>query len=144
GTRVTASAPASGPGTGHAPNPPSARALAYGPGTTFTARATPAAAIRIRTNSATCACCTALESALRTALVKKPCEGTSLGPPRTGRLITVTDVGLRLLREVFGLDQFRPGQAPVVTAQLAARDVLPVARTGPGKTISSCFPELPP
>jgi len=54
----------------------------------------------------------------------------------------VTDVGLRLLREVFGLDQFRPGQAPVVTAQLAGRDVLAVAPTGSGKSISYWVPAV--
>jgi len=54
----------------------------------------------------------------------------------------VTDVGLRLLREVFGLDQFRPGQAPVVAAQLAGRDVLAVAPTGSGKSISYWVPAV--
>ena len=54
----------------------------------------------------------------------------------------MTDVGLRLLREVFGLDQFRPGQAPVVAAQLTGRDVLAVAPTGSGKSISYWVPAV--
>src|SRR5262249_2755149 len=51
-------------------------------------------------------------------------------------------VGLRLLREVFGLDEFRPGQSPVVQAQLAGRDVLAVAPTGSGKSISYWVPAV--
>jgi len=33
----------------------------------------------------------------------------------------------QVLRQVFGLDAFRPGQADVVSAMLAGRDVLSVA-----------------
>ena len=54
----------------------------------------------------------------------------------------MTDVGLRLLREVFGLEEFRPGQATVVEAQLAGRDVLAVAPTGSGKSISYWVPAI--
>ena len=73
---------------------------------------------------------------------QKPCEETSLGATRNGTLVAVTDVGLRLLREVFGLEDFRPGQAPVVEAQLAGRDVLAVAPTGSGKSISYWIPAM--
>ena len=73
---------------------------------------------------------------------QKPCEETSLGATRNGTLVAVTDVGLRLLREVFGLEDFRPGQAPVVEAQLAGRDVLAVAPTGSGKSISYWIPAI--
>jgi ATP-dependent DNA helicase RecQ len=52
------------------------------------------------------------------------------------------DAGLRVLREVFGLRDFRPGQAPVVEAQLAGRDVLAVAPTGSGKSISYWVPAV--
>jgi ATP-dependent DNA helicase RecQ len=52
------------------------------------------------------------------------------------------DAGLRVLREVFGLEDFRPGQAPVVEAQLAGRDVLAVAPTGSGKSISYWVPAV--
>src|SRR2546423_1222076 len=41
----------------------------------------------------------------------------------------------RVLREVFGLHEFRPGQGEVVEAMLAGRDVLSVAPTGSGKSI---------
>jgi len=48
----------------------------------------------------------------------------------------------RVLREVFGLDAFRPGQAEVVAAMLAGRDVLSVAPTGSGKSISYWVPAV--
>jgi ATP-dependent DNA helicase RecQ len=47
-----------------------------------------------------------------------------------------------VLREVFGLDEFRPGQAEVVAAMLAGRDVLSVAPTGSGKSISYWVPAV--
>ncbi len=46
------------------------------------------------------------------------------------------------LREVFGLHAFRPGQAEVVTAMLEGRDVLSVAPTGSGKSISYWVPAV--
>jgi ATP-dependent DNA helicase RecQ len=48
----------------------------------------------------------------------------------------------RALREVFGLDAFRPGQADVVAAMLDGRDVLSVAPTGSGKSISYWVPAV--
>ena len=48
----------------------------------------------------------------------------------------------RALREVFGLEAFRPGQADVVEAMLAGRDVLSVAPTGSGKSISYWVPAV--
>jgi ATP-dependent DNA helicase RecQ len=48
----------------------------------------------------------------------------------------------RVLREVFGLDDFRPGQAEVVEAMLGGRDVLSVAPTGSGKSISYWVPAV--
>jgi len=48
----------------------------------------------------------------------------------------------RTLREVFGLDAFRPGQSDVVSAMLAGRDVLSVAPTGSGKSISYWVPAV--
>ena len=47
-----------------------------------------------------------------------------------------------MLRDVFGLDSFRPGQADVVAAMLAGRDVLSVAPTGSGKSISYWVPAV--
>jgi len=47
-----------------------------------------------------------------------------------------------VLRDVFGLDEFRPGQAEVVEAMLAGRDVLSVAPTGSGKSISYWVPAV--
>jgi ATP-dependent DNA helicase RecQ len=54
----------------------------------------------------------------------------------------VIDRAERVLREVFGLDEFRPGQAEVVAAMLAERDVLSVAPTGSGKSISYWVPAV--
>src|SRR5690349_10608416 len=48
----------------------------------------------------------------------------------------------RALKEVFGLDAFRPGQSDVVAAMLAGRDVLSVAPTGSGKSISYWVPAV--
>src|SRR5437762_13047608 len=48
----------------------------------------------------------------------------------------------RVLREVFGLDAFCPGQGEVVEAMLAGRDVLSVAPTGSGKSISYWVPAV--
>ena len=48
----------------------------------------------------------------------------------------------RTLREVFGLDAFRPGQSEVVAAMLGGRDVLSVAPTGSGKSISYWVPAV--
>jgi ATP-dependent DNA helicase RecQ len=52
------------------------------------------------------------------------------------------DRATRALNEVFGLDAFRPGQAEVVAAMLAGRDVLSVAPTGSGKSISYWVPAV--
>ena len=54
----------------------------------------------------------------------------------------VVDRAERALREVFGLDAFRPGQSDVVAAMLAGRDVLSVAPTGSGKSISYWVPAV--
>jgi ATP-dependent DNA helicase RecQ len=48
----------------------------------------------------------------------------------------------RTLKEVFGFDAFRPGQSDVVAAMLAGRDVLSVAPTGSGKSISYWVPAV--
>ncbi len=48
----------------------------------------------------------------------------------------------RALREVFGLQEFRLGQADVVAAMLDGRDVLSVAPTGSGKSISYWVPAV--
>ncbi|TMC94972.1 MAG: DEAD/DEAH box helicase, partial [Chloroflexi bacterium] len=48
----------------------------------------------------------------------------------------------RTLRDVFRLDAFRPGQASVVEAMLDGRDVLSVAPTGSGKSISYWVPAV--
>jgi ATP-dependent DNA helicase RecQ len=54
----------------------------------------------------------------------------------------MTDRAQQTLNKVFGLDAFRPGQADVVAAMLAGRDVLCVAPTGSGKSISYWVPAV--
>jgi ATP-dependent DNA helicase RecQ len=49
---------------------------------------------------------------------------------------------LQVLRDVFRLESFRPGQAEVVDAQLENRDVLAVAPTGSGKSLSYWVPAI--
>lgn len=47
-----------------------------------------------------------------------------------------------LLRRVFGFDAFRPGQAEIVDAILAGRDVLAIMPTGGGKSLCFQLPAL--
>ena len=48
----------------------------------------------------------------------------------------------QVLRDVFHLESFRPGQAEVVDAQMKGRDVLAVAPTGSGKSLSYWVPAI--
>lgn len=48
----------------------------------------------------------------------------------------------RVLKDVFGFDDFRPGQAPVMEALLARRHVLAVMPTGAGKSLCYQVPAL--
>jgi ATP-dependent DNA helicase RecQ len=48
----------------------------------------------------------------------------------------------QVLRDVFHLEAFRPGQAEVVDAQMTGRDVLAVAPTGSGKSLSYWVPAI--
>jgi ATP-dependent DNA helicase RecQ len=48
----------------------------------------------------------------------------------------------QVLRDVFRLESFRPGQAEVVDAQMENRDVLAVAPTGSGKSLSYWVPAI--
>ena len=47
-----------------------------------------------------------------------------------------------ILRQVFGYDQFRPGQEEVVDSLLEGQDVLAVMPTGAGKSICYQLPAL--
>ena len=48
----------------------------------------------------------------------------------------------RILRATFGFEEFRPGQAEIVAAVLAGRDVLAVMPTGSGKSLCYQLPAL--
>ncbi len=48
----------------------------------------------------------------------------------------------RVLKDVFGFDDFRPGQAAVIEALLAGRHVLAVMPTGAGKSLCYQVPAL--
>jgi len=48
----------------------------------------------------------------------------------------------QVLRDVFHLEAFRPGQSEVVEAQMRGRDVLAVAPTGSGKSLSYWVPAI--
>ena len=48
----------------------------------------------------------------------------------------------RLLREVFGYEAFRPGQADIIDAVMAGHDVLAVMPTGAGKSLCFQIPAL--
>ena len=48
----------------------------------------------------------------------------------------------RVLKEVFGFDDFRPGQEQAVDALLAGRNVLTVMPTGSGKSLCFQLPAL--
>lgn len=48
----------------------------------------------------------------------------------------------RLLKRVFGLDAFRPGQQEIIGAVLAGRDTLGIMPTGAGKSLCYQIPAL--
>ena len=52
------------------------------------------------------------------------------------------DAPLRLLREVFGFESFRPPQAEVIAALLAGRDALVLMPTGGGKSVCYQIPAM--
>src|SRR5207253_168117 len=96
------------------------------------------AAIRSRTKVSTRVSITA----------QKPCRNyewrlrgsTSGAEPADSRVVSTSS--RQVLEEVFGHREFRPGQEEVMEAQLAGRDVLSVAPTGSGKSISYWVPAV--
>ncbi|TIP12924.1 DNA helicase RecQ [Mesorhizobium sp.] len=56
--------------------------------------------------------------------------------------VPAQDPKRRVLKDVFGFDDFRPGQAPVMDALLAGRHVLAVMPTGAGKSLCYQVPAL--
>jgi ATP-dependent DNA helicase RecQ len=73
------------------------------------------------------------------------------GPARLGRdgssdgvspLAAPSDAAAAVLHDVFGLRAFRPGQAEIVAAAEAGRDLLLVAPTGSGKSIGYWVPGI--
>ena len=57
--------------------------------------------------------------------------------PASGFLPPSTPSPLQVLREVFGYQEFRPGQAQIVEQVVAGRDALVIMPTGGGKSL--CF-----
>ena len=56
--------------------------------------------------------------------------------------MTPMDAARAALKEVFGYDDFRPGQEDAVAAILRGRDVMAVMPTGAGKSICYQIPAL--
>ena len=56
--------------------------------------------------------------------------------------MTPMDAARAALKEVFGYDDFRPGQEEAVAAVLRGRDVMAVMPTGAGKSICYQIPAL--
>src|ERR1700742_4379861 len=70
-----------------------------------------------------------------------------LQPARMGRSISVNqfspaDSMRRVLKDVFGFENFRPGQETAMTALLAGRSLLAVMPTGAGKSLCYQVPAL--
>ena len=59
-----------------------------------------------------------------------------------GMNVTIQDKADRLLRTVFGFDEYRSGQGEVIQAVLAGRDVLAVLPTGGGKSLCYQLPAV--
>ena len=57
-------------------------------------------------------------------------------------LAKTADPKRQVLKDVFGYDDFRPGQLPVIDALLAGRNVLAVMPTGSGKSLCFQVPAL--
>src|SRR2546423_10050585 len=60
----------------------------------------------------------------------------------TATSILAEDPKRRVLKDVFGFDDFRPGQADVIDALLAGRHVMAVMPTGAGKSLCYQVPAL--
>src|SRR2546423_14730842 len=75
---------------------------------------------------------------MEAGLVKGGCQRRGI-PSDSAEVIEQAE---RTLRDVFRLEAFRPGQAAVGEAMLGGRDVLSVAPTGSGKSISYWVPAV--
>jgi ATP-dependent DNA helicase RecQ len=78
-----------------------------------------------------------------------PSGGRDRGADATGAIGASTardaardDAPLRVLRDVFGYDAFRPGQREVIDAVLAGRDCIAVMPTGAGKSLTFQVPAM--
>ena len=66
----------------------------------------------------------------------------SVGAACVSAVAAPSDAAAAVLRDVFGLSNFRPGQAEIVAAAEAGRDLLLVAPTGSGKSIGYWVPGI--
>ena len=69
-------------------------------------------------------------------------QGCALAYPPKGAEMTPMEAARAALKEVFGYDDFRPGQEDAVAAILRGRDVMAVMPTGAGKSICYQIPAL--
>lgn len=69
---------------------------------------------------------------------------TNVAPPRArkSKKVAGTRTAADVLRDVFGYDEFRAGQAAAVEAALAGRDTLVVLPTGGGKSLTYQVPAM--
>src|SRR6187549_1779292 len=67
---------------------------------------------------------------------------TTTAPVAPARGSAMLKDAQRVLRDVFGYDEFRPGQPEVIESVLAGRDTLAVMPTGGGKSVCYQVPAL--
>ena len=86
--------------------------------------------------------CVRRRGTLRKGLEPKPLESNDATPQRRSDDRALLASQLRILRETFGYDTFRPLQQEVIENVLARRDTLAIMPTGGGKSLCYQIPAL--